>query len=156
MPRISAGLLMYRRRPEGLQVLLVHPGGPFWKNKDAGAWTIPKGETGANEELLDTALREFEEEIGVKPTGSMTPLTPIKQKAGKIVHAWAVEGDLDTQAVKSNEFRMEWPAKSGKFATFPEIDHAEFFDLPTARTKINSAQVALLDELASIVKETGP
>jgi len=147
MPRISAGILLYRRHAGELQVLLVHPGGPFWANKDEGAWTIPKGEVADGEELLQTALREFEEETGVKPIGKLTPLMPVKQKAGKIVHAWAMEGDLDVSAVKSNSFKMEWPPKSGKYAEFPEIDRAEFFDVPRAMKKINPAQIAFIDEL---------
>src|SRR5689334_9574783 len=120
MPKISSGLLMYRRRDGRLQVLLVHPGGPFWKNKDEGAWSIPKGEAGENEDLLLCARREFEEELGVAPAGNFVELTPIKQKGGKIVHAWCVEGDLDASTIRSNTFTMEWPPKSGKAATFPE------------------------------------
>ena len=145
--KVSAGLLMYRRRPGGLEVLLVHPGGPFWKNKDAGAWTIPKGEPAADEDLISAARREFVEEIGVEPSGTFTPLAPIKQKGGKLVHAWAVEGDLDTKTIKSNTFTIEWPPKSGKQVEFPEVDRAEFFGLSDARMKVNVAQVALLDEL---------
>src|SRR3954470_5515017 len=143
MPKVSAGLLMYRRQGGQLQVLLVHPGGPFWRNKDAGAWTIPKGEVAEGEDLLATARREFEEELGVRPAGTFVPLTPVRQKGGKQVHAWCFEGDLDPAAVRSNTFTMEWPPKSGRQAEFPEVDRAEFFDLPTARQKINPAQVAL-------------
>jgi predicted NUDIX family NTP pyrophosphohydrolase len=148
--RVSAGLLMYRRREGGLEVLLVHPGGPFWKNKDDGAWSIPKGEPAADEELLSAARREFMEEIGTAPSGTFTPLPPIKQKGGKTVHAWAVEGDLDTSAIRSNTCRMEWPLKSGKWVEFPEVDRAEFFGLDVARKKINAAQSALLDELVRV------
>src|ERR1044071_7823488 len=152
MPTISAGLLMYRRVGETCQVLLVHPGGPFWKNKDQGAWTIPKGEVAAREDLLAAAQREFHEELGTKPQGQFAPLTPIRQKGGKLVHAWAFEGDLDTRSFKSNTFKIEWPPKSGKQAEFPEIDQAEFFDMHTARTKINPAQVPFLDELLRVIK----
>jgi predicted NUDIX family NTP pyrophosphohydrolase len=147
MPKISAGLLLYRIRNGALEFLLVHPGGPFWKNKDAGAWTIPKGEIGNNEELLAAAVREFEEELGFKPSGPFTELTPIKQKAGKVVHAWAFEGDCDPTQIKSNTFTMEWPPKSGKQAEFPEVDHAKFFNLGDAKAKINPAQIPLLEEL---------
>lgn len=142
---------MYRRSPKGLQVLLVHPGGPFWKKKDAGAWTIPKGESDEGEDLLGTAVREFKEEVGFEPSGPFTPLTPVKQKAGKVVHAWAVEGDFDPSTVKSNTFLMEWPPRSGKRVEFPEIDRADFFDIETARMKINPAQAALLDELSAVL-----
>jgi predicted NUDIX family NTP pyrophosphohydrolase len=154
MPRISAGLLMYRRRPGGLEVLLVHPGGPFWKNKDAGAWSIPKGEVEEGEDRLTAARREFAEELGfaANASGRYVPLTPVKQKSGKVVHAWAFEGDCDPSACKSNTMRMLWPPKSGKWITVPEVDQAEFFDLPTARAKINPAQAALLAELAQALK----
>jgi predicted NUDIX family NTP pyrophosphohydrolase len=145
---------MYRRRPAdgALQVLLVHPGGPFWKNKDEGAWTIPKGEVLEGEDLLATAKREFAEETGVAPAGEFLPLRSVQQKGGKTVHAWAFEGDLDTAAIRSNTFTMEWPPRSGRRAEFPEIDRAEFFDLATARKKINSAQAALLDQLETVLK----
>src|SRR2546421_1188703 len=132
MPRISSGLLMYRRRPEGVQVLLVHPGGPFWKNKDDGAWSIPKGEVCEGEDLLVCAKREFQEETGVEPIGSFVALDAIKQKGGKIVHAFAVEGDLDPAKIHSNTFTIEWPPRSGKRISVPEIDRADFFDIETA------------------------
>src|SRR5438552_8668017 len=151
MPAVSAGLLMFSRSPNGLQVLLVHPGGPFWKNKDAGAWTIPKGIADPDEDLLAAAKREFEEETGFKPTGEFIALAPIKQKSGKLVHAWAVEGDIDPSKIRSNTFEMEWPPKSGKRVTFPEVDRAEFFDLETARGRINPAQADLLDQLAQTI-----
>jgi predicted NUDIX family NTP pyrophosphohydrolase len=147
MPRTSAGILMYRRNEADLQVLLVHPSGPIWKNKDTGAWSIPKGEPNENEDLLAAAMREFQEETGAKPNGDFVALSPVKQKSGKIVHAWTVEGDLDTKKIKSNTFSIEWPPRSGKWIDVPEVDRAEFFDLATARTKINPAQVALIDEL---------
>ena len=151
MPRISAGLLLYRIRDGALEFLLVHPGGPFWKNKDAGAWTIPKGEIGDNEELA-AAVREFEEELGFKPSGPFIELTPIKQKAGKVVHAWAFQGDCDPTQIKSNTFSIEWPPKSGKQAEFPEVDRADFFNLEDAKVKINPAQVPFLEEAQRRVK----
>jgi predicted NUDIX family NTP pyrophosphohydrolase len=147
MPRISAGLLMYRIRDGAMQVLLAHPGGPFFRNKDEGAWSIPKGEPDADEDLLVTAQREFEEETGIKPSGPFLPLKPIKQRGGKIVHAWAFEGDCDPVTVRSNTFRMEWPPKSGRLMEFPEVDRAEFFDVPTARKKIKTGQEGLFAEL---------
>lgn len=147
MTRLSAGLLMYRIRDSRIEVLLAHPGGPFFVNKDDGAWTIPKGEPDTDEDLLLTAQREFEEETGIKPAAPFIPLQPIKQKGGKIVHAWAFEGDCDPSAIKSNTFTMEWPPKSGKQQEFPEMDRAEWFDLPTARTMIKAGQEALIEEL---------
>jgi len=147
MPKISAGLLLYRIRDGAPEFLLVHPGGPFWKNKDDGAWSIPKGEIGDNEEPLAAAIREFEEELGFKPSGPFIELTPIKQKAGKLVHAWAFEGNCDPSQIKSNTFSMEWPPKSGKQAEFPEVDRAEFLKLEAAKEKINQAQIPLLEEL---------
>jgi predicted NUDIX family NTP pyrophosphohydrolase len=147
MAKISAGLLMYRRRGRSLQVLLVHPGGPFWRKKDDGAWTIPKGEAADGEDLLDAARREFKEELGIEPHGTFLPLQPVKQKAGKIVHAWCFEGDCDPAAITSNTFSIEWPPRSGKKAEFPEVDRAEFFDLATARQKILASQAPFLDEL---------
>ena len=147
--RLSAGLLMYRRRNSSLEVLLVHPGGPFFKNKDAGAWTIPKGEPNEDEDLLAVAVREFEEETGLTPQPPYLPLDPVRQKAGKVVHAWAFEGDCDPACIASNTFTIQWPPRSGKFATFPEVDRAGFFDLETARQKMNAAQTAFLDQLAS-------
>jgi predicted NUDIX family NTP pyrophosphohydrolase len=147
MPKRSGGLLMYRFRDQILQVLLVHPGGPYWKNKDNGAWSIPKGEAGPTEDLLGVAQREFEEELGHKPDGRYVELAPVKQKGGKVVHAWAFEGDCDPSTIKSNTFAIEWPPKSGKISEFPEVDRAAFFSLEEARKKINLGQAALLDEL---------
>ena len=139
---------MFRRTADGLEFLLVHPGGPFFVNKDAGAWTIPKGEAGADEDLLTRARIEFEEELGVARTGEWIALGSIKQKGGKIVHAWAFEGDLPRPfELRCNEFEMEWPPRSGRRARFPEIDQAQFFDNATAREKINAAQLPLLDRL---------
>jgi predicted NUDIX family NTP pyrophosphohydrolase len=147
MSKISAGLLPYRLRNGVLEFLLVHPGGPFWKNKDAGAWTIPKGEIAEGEEPLNTAIREFQEELGFAPAGPFAELPPIKQKGGKTVYAWAFEGDCDPADIKSNTFSMEWPPRSGRQSEFPEVDRAEFFNLEDAKTKINSAQIPLLEEL---------
>ena len=145
---------MYRPRVHGgrdaLEVLLVHPGGPFWRGKDLGAWTLPKGEF-TDEEPLAAARREFVEETGVTPEGPFLALTPVRQKAGKLVHAWAFAGDCDPDAITSNTFRMEWPPRSGKFAEFPEVDRAAFFSLPAARAKILAAQVPLLDELERLL-----
>ncbi|MBK8467048.1 MAG: NUDIX domain-containing protein [Chloracidobacterium sp.] len=152
MAKQSAGILMYRVDKESLEVLIVHPGGPFNSSKDEGAWSIPKGEFEVGEETLTTAIREFEEELGSKPPASeFIRLKPVTQKAGKVVHAFAVEGDLDTENVKSNTFEMEWPPRSGKMQEFPEVDRAEWFDIPTARRKLNPSQIALLDELVEKV-----
>ena len=147
MAETSYGILIYRRREGRLEVLLIHPGGPFWKNKDDGAWSIPKGGANAGEEPLQCARREFEEELGCCPPQSLIDLSPIRQKGGKVVHAWACEGDFDPAKLKSNLFEMEWPPKSGKRAEFPEVDRCAWFDLPTARVKINSAQAAFLADL---------
>lgn len=140
---------MHRLREGHWQVLLAHPGGPFFRNKDEGAWSIPKGEVEPGEDWLEAAQREFEEEIGVTPLGPFTPLTPVEQKGGKVVHAWAFEGDCDPSAIVCNTFTMEWPPRSGQQVRFPEVDKAEFFNLVTAKKKINPAQVSLLDELES-------
>jgi len=146
--RVSAGLLMFRRKRGALEVLLVHPGGPFFANKHEGAWTIPKGEAGPGEDLLTRAQIEFEEELGIRPHGNWIPLGSIEQKGGKIVHAWAFEGDLDDAfKLKSNSFEMEWPPRSRSMKQFPEVDRAEFFAEETAIRKINPAQVILLDRL---------
>lgn len=126
MAKTSSGLSMYRVRDGTPEVLLLHPGGPFWRTKDAGAWTIPKGEVADWEDLLSAAKREFEEELGVRPDGDFRTLTPVKQKGGKTVHAWAIEGDLDVAAAQSNTFSMEWPPRSGKQVEFPEVDQAAF------------------------------
>lgn len=138
---------MYRERDGELEFLLAHPGGPFWKNRDDGAWTIPKGEIQENENPLTAAKREFEEEIGLKPQGDFIELMPITQKSGKVVHAWAFEGECDTTSIRSNTFQMEWPPRSGKFQACPEVDRAAFFRLAEARRKINPAQAALLEQL---------
>lgn len=152
MSKLSAGLLMYRIRKGDVEVLLVHPGGPFFRNKDEGAWSIPKGEIEPEEDLLAAAQREFDEETSVKPTGPFISLPSVKQKGGKTVHAWAFKSDCDTTAIKSNTFTMEWPPKSGRQTEFPEIDQAEFFDLETARRKINAGQMGLINELQQILE----
>jgi predicted NUDIX family NTP pyrophosphohydrolase len=153
MPRVSAGLLMYRVRDGTLHVLLAHPGGPFFQSKDEGAWSIPKGEIEPGEDLFEAAKREFKEETGVTPKGPFVALSPVKQKGGKIVHAWAFEGECDPRAMVSNTFKMEWPPRSGRQMEFSEVDRADFFDLPTARRKIKAGQEALLEELQRIVDE---
>jgi predicted NUDIX family NTP pyrophosphohydrolase len=151
MPKTSAGLLMYRMRNGGPEFLLVHPGGPFWKNKDDGAWSIPKGEPSPEEPPLTTAEREFEEELGIKAEGNFKELNPIRQKGGKVVYAWAFEGDCDPAKIKGNTFELEWPPRSGKFGSFPEVDEAAFFPYEAARTKINPAQIPLLEEVLRAV-----
>lgn len=152
---MSAGLVLFRRRNHNFEVLLVHPGGPFFVKKDEGAWTIPKGEAAPGEDLLRRAQIEFEEELGIRPQGNWIPLGSIKQKGGKIVHAWAFEGDLDDAfKLKSNSFEMEWPPGSGNMKQFPEVDRAEFFADETARRKINPAQVVLLDRLRAALAGT--
>ncbi|MGN6547944.1 MAG: NUDIX domain-containing protein [Aureliella sp.] len=143
---------MYRVQDGTLQVLLVHPGGPFHKNKDKGAWSIPKGEVEPDDGLLETAQRELQEEVGATAAGPFIPLTPVKQKGGKVVHAWACEGDFDTRHIVSNTFKLQWPPGSGKFQEFPEVDRAEFFDAETAKWKINPAQAALVEQLEKILK----
>ena len=151
MAEHSAGILLYRRAAHGLEVLLVHPGGPFWANRDAGAWQIPKGKIDEGEELLAAALREFEEELGVVLKGEPRPLTRIRQAAGKWVDSFAVEGDLDARAIVSQTFEMEWPPRSGRMQAFPEIDRAGWFDLRQARDKMLASQLPLLDELEGMV-----
>ncbi len=153
-PRIAAGLLMYRIKGGKLQVLLAHPGGPLFKKKDEGAWSIPKGEVDPGEDLLDCAKREFEEETAIRPAGPLIALMPVTQKGGKVVHAWAFEGDCDPSTIVSNNFTMEWPPRSGQPMEFPEIDRAEFFDIAVARRKIKAAQMALVKELKEILNRT--
>lgn len=150
MPRQSAGLLMCRKRQGTVEVLLVHPGGPFWARKDLGAWSIPKGEF-TDEAPLDAAKREFHEETGFTACGDFRPLDTIRQAGGKIVHAWAIEGDCDAEAAHSNEFTMEYPPRSGKMCSFPEADRAAWFPLPQAREKILKSQLPLLDQLENLL-----
>jgi predicted NUDIX family NTP pyrophosphohydrolase len=152
MKRQSAGLLMFRRRGASVEFLLVHPGGPFFQRKDLGAWSIPKGEYQDGEEPLEAAKREFEEETGVVPRGEFLPLGEITQSSGKIVTAWAFEGDCDAAKIRSNTFSMEWPPKSGKSKEFPEVDRADWFPLELARTKILKAQAAFLDRVLKIAE----
>ena len=148
--KTSAGLLMFRRGTDGIQVFLVHPGGPIWAKKDEGAWSIPKGELAAGEEPLAAARREFEEETGCRAAGPFIPLTPISQRGGKVVHAWAVEGDCDPAQLRSNPFSLEWPPKSGRHQQFPEVDRAGWFAVPVALQKINPAQRGFVTELAAM------
>lgn len=151
MAKQSAGVLLYRFRQAAPEVFLVHPGGPFWVKKDAGAWSIPKGEAEPGEDLLARAQREFTEETGFAIFGDFRPLAPIRQSGGKIVHAWAVEGDCDAAAIRSNTFDLEWPPRSGRIQAFPEVDRAGWFALAVAREKINPAQRRLLDELERLL-----
>lgn len=151
MPLLSAGILLHRRREAGLEVLLVHPGGPFWRNKDEGAWMIPKGMVDEGEEPLACALREFEEELGTRPEGRPEPLCRIRQKGGKWVEAFALEGDLDADAIVSNSFKVEWPPKSGTWQSFPEVDRAAWFSLAEARAKILPSQAPILDALEAML-----
>jgi predicted NUDIX family NTP pyrophosphohydrolase len=141
-------LIMYRTAGGILEVLLVHPGGPFWTNKEQGAWTISKGELEDDEDPLETARREFEEETGIRPEGPFLELSPVRQKGGKVIHGWAFEGDCDPRKLRSNTFSIEWPPKSGRRQEFPEIDRAAFFPVAEAESKINPAQVPFLAELA--------
>jgi predicted NUDIX family NTP pyrophosphohydrolase len=148
VPARSAGILLHRRRDGVREVLLVHPGGPFWAKRDAGAWSIPKGEYADGEDARACALREFEEELGTAlPTDELVDLGSVKQRNGKVVTAWAAEGDLDTRDVRSNTFELEWPPRSGRRQEFPEVDRAEWFTLEQARDKLIPAQAALLDRL---------
>jgi predicted NUDIX family NTP pyrophosphohydrolase len=147
----SAGLLLFRRRGHALDVLLVHPGGPIWAKRDAGAWSIPKGEPDADEEPLAAARREFAEELGTPVDGHFIPLTPVRQPGGKTVYAFALEADFDIGTIVSNTFTMEWPPRSGRQQSFPEIDRAEWFALDIARQKILPGQAPLLDELTRLV-----
>ena len=147
MAKQSAGILLYRFINKQPQVFLVHPGGPFFRNKDEGAWSIPKGEFTDGEEALDAAIREFEEETGLALTGDFIALDPITQKGGKKVYAWAVEGDIDHETIISNTFELEWPPRSGKKQIFPEVDKAAWFDVEMAKLKINAAQVGLVESL---------
>ena len=146
----SAGILLYKKTGSGLQVFLVHPGGPFFKNKDLGAWSIPKGEFLSDEDALEAAKREFKEETGQSIAGNFIKLQPVKLKSGKIVHAWAVEGFIDHQTISSNLFEIEWPPKSGKMQSFAEVDRADWFNIDEARLKINAGQVGLIEELVDL------
>jgi predicted NUDIX family NTP pyrophosphohydrolase len=151
-PNVSAGLLLFRRSAGGgVELFLAHPGGPFWEKRDLGAWTIPKGVVEEGEDPLACAVREFEEETGIRPEGRYLPLGSIRQKAGKTVHAWAWEGDADPERVRSNLMRVEWPRGSGRWLTFPEVDRCAWLDPATAREKINPAQAELIDRLEALL-----
>jgi predicted NUDIX family NTP pyrophosphohydrolase len=152
MPKKSAGLLMYRRRRGVLEFFLVHPGGPFWARKDTGSWSIPKGEYAIGEDPLEVAKREFQEETGFKAAGNFIPLTPRKQPSGKIIIAWAFEGEGDASAIKSNTFSMEWPPHSGLQQEFPEVDRAGWFSFSLAKEKILKGQLGFLEEVIQILK----
>ncbi len=147
MPSLSAGIILYKGRGDALRVLLTLPGGPYWRNRDIGAWMIPKGGIEAGEDAAEAALREFEEELGVRPPGELKPLCRIRQAGGKWVEAFALEGDLDSQAIVSNSFEMEWPPRSGERQSFPEIDRAAWFPMREARLKILPSQLPILDSL---------
>ena len=150
----SAGILLYRKKKTRLEVMLVHPGGPFWKNKDAGAWSVPKGEFTDDENALEAAKREFKEETGFICAGKFVALSPVKLKSGKTIYAWALKMDMATEKIKSNDFEMEWPPKSGKMQRFPEVDKAQWFSVEEAKNKINAAQAALLDELITVLEKS--
>jgi len=151
MPKAAAGLLLYRRHPAGIEVLLAHPGGPFWSRKDVGAWSIPKGEIDPGEDPVAAARREFREEIGLEVTGPVAPLGHQKQGSGKLVRIWASEGDFDPAQLRSNTFEMEWPKGSGRTQTFPEVDRAAWFALDEARRRILPGQAPFLDALLTLV-----
>jgi predicted NUDIX family NTP pyrophosphohydrolase len=154
MPKHSAGILLFRVHASEVEVLLVHPGGPFWKAKDAGAWSIPKGEYAEGDDPIAAARREFEEEMGVAPgSGALLPLGEVKLASGKMIAAWALEGDCDTSAARSNTFTMEWPPRSGKMQEFPEVDRAGWFSIAEARVKMHPAQAEFLDRLMEAVRK---
>jgi predicted NUDIX family NTP pyrophosphohydrolase len=153
MGKTSAGLLIYRRRGEDIEVLLVHPGGPFWAKKDDGAWSIPKGEYEEGEEPFEAAKREFVEETGFQPHEPFTTLTPLTQPGGKRISAWAFPGDYDPATIRSNVFSMEWPPNSGRMAEFPEVDRAAWFDFKTAARRIVKGQAGFLEELERLEKK---
>ena len=152
MPQKSAGILFYRLSNKLLEVLLVHPGGPYWVKKDEGAWSIPKGELNENENPMDAAIREVEEETGIKVKGHLIELTPVKQKSGKLVYAWALKEDFNPVEIKSNVFEIEWPPKSGKKKEYAEIDKADWFKLNEAKKKIIEGQLPLIKELEKILQ----
>ncbi|PTQ96876.1 putative NUDIX family NTP pyrophosphohydrolase [Mucilaginibacter yixingensis] len=151
MAKKSAGILLYRLKANEPEIFLVHPGGPFWRNKDEGAWSIPKGEFEDNEDALTAAKREFWEETGQNIDGDFIELHPIKQKSGKLVYAWALNRDIDAASIKSNIFSIEWPPRSGRMADFPEVDKAEWFEIEIALKKINPAQIGLVEQLVGLL-----
>ncbi len=153
MSNTSAGILLFRRAAQRLEVLIVHPGGPFFAKKDEGAWSIPKGESADGEDLSDTARREFQGELGLEARGEMIPLGQVRLKSGKIVHAWAIDGSntaIDLANIKSNTFQLQWPPRSGRLREFPEVDRAEFVSLEEAREKLNPALLPFLERLEKI------
>jgi predicted NUDIX family NTP pyrophosphohydrolase len=156
MPAASAGILLYRLDDKGVQVLLVHPGGPYWSKRDLGSWSIPKGEYGADETPEIAARREFAEETGRRADGPMIPLGTIRQKAGKRVEAFALEGDFDVESLNSELFELEWPPRSGRLQSFPEVDRAAWFNLAEAHERILAGQRPFLDRLAHFVADSGP
>ena len=151
---ISAGILLYRIRAGTPEVFLVHPGGPYWQRKDAGAWSIPKGELEEGVDPLSAAQREFHEETGSRVSGEFVPLTPIRQRSGKLVHAWAVRGDIDASSIASNTFSIEWPPRSGQQREFPEVDRGDWFTIAAAREKISAGQCGFLDQLQQYLDST--
>ncbi len=151
-PKSSAGLLLHRNTSAGLEVFLVHPGGPFWASRDAGAWSVPKGECAPSEDLLHTARREFEEETGIAMEGDFRALQPVRQRGGKVVHVWTIERDLPLDGLASNTFTMEWPPRSGRMQSFPEVDRYAWFTVEEARTRINEGQRPLLDALEAMLR----
>jgi predicted NUDIX family NTP pyrophosphohydrolase len=151
MPKMSAGLLVYRQRCGETEIFLVHPGGPFWAKKDEGAWSIPKGEVGEGEDALAAAIREFHEETNVSVSGEYTPLDAVKQPSGKIIHAWATQADFDAGAIRSNTFSIEWPRGSGVVREYPEVDRAAWFGLESARQKVIKGQIPIIDQLAQLL-----
>ena len=151
MPKNSAGILLYRFNANNLEVLLVHPGGPYWAKKEVGTWSIPKGEIEHHEDFLEAAIRETQEETGIKAQGSFIPLTSLKQKSGKIIHIWALQKNVETSKIRSNTFEMEWPPKSGHKKVFPEIDKANWFSIVNAQIKIVPGQLPFLIELEKLV-----
>ena len=151
--KVSAGILVFRRRAGEIEVLLGHPGGPFWARKDLGAWSIPKGELDPGEDPLQAAIREFEEETGYRPKGDFIALPPVKQAGGKLVHVWAVEADFDPEQLTSNSFSLEWPPRSGNVREVPELDRVEWFSIPDARTRLLAGQRAALDALTESLLE---
>jgi predicted NUDIX family NTP pyrophosphohydrolase len=153
VPAESAGILLFKRKGRALLVLLVHPGGPFWRNRDDGAWTLPKGERDAGEDAEATARREFTEELGASPPGELIPLGRIRQRAGKHVDGFALEGDLDVERISGNSFEIEWPPHSGRRQSFPEVDRAAWFSLEAARQKINVGQRPFIDRLEELCAE---
>ena len=153
MPKRAAGILLFRRRLSGIEVLLAHPGGPLWARKDLGAWTLPKGQFTDGELPLDAARREFEEEMGSAPPGEIQPLGTLKQPSGKVIHAWAAESDFDVSRVTSNRFELEWPPRSGRVSEFPEVDRAQWFSLEEARVKIIKGQQPFLERLLALVSD---